>query len=62
MGSKLLFTVRPTVNAALKAVAEFEVPAWRVVEDGTRQYLKRMTPKARRPAAVGGRSSTSKRV
>lgn len=46
---KLLITIRPTVKVALKAIAEFEErPAWRVVEDGITQYLKGMTPKARR--------------
>ena len=46
---KLLITIRPTVKATLKAIAEFEErSAWRVVEDGINQYLKGMSPKARR--------------
>lgn len=60
---KLLITIRPTVKATLKAIAEFEQrPAWRVVEDAITQYLEGMPTKARRVIANRACSSTSKRA
>jgi hypothetical protein len=46
---RVLFTLRPSTKARLRAIAEFEDRAeWRIVEDGIQRYFEQLRPQDRR--------------
>jgi hypothetical protein len=56
---KLLITMRPSVKARLKAIAEHEErPAWKVVEDAIAHYAAQLPPKDHRVVDAATRRIT----
>ena len=58
---KLSISIRPSLKAALTAVAALEGrPIWLIVEDGIRQYMEAMSPEDRRMVEAISRRAESK--